>query len=383
MTPVSDDYLMYLKKLYTLSRLDMVVILPDGTAAARYIHRVHNISMSEKRKKARESFLRHKRILYQQLHHWENSEAPELYEGYYFFGICVQENGESAYLVLGPFYIEEDVQTILESGLPHYSLMDLPSVRSLFIAQSDEEAAAVPQVRSEDIERADTNDKTLITSNARYERTIRAAVTAGDPALLELVLQSGHFADAGHYDTNQGPLHNRKNLLLAYNTVMCRAAEDGGASSVQARSLCADLAERIDRRVSISEMVQMHQELPFLYCNLVAESRIKNCSVRVRHCQKWLMDHLTEEPTLQAAAEACQVSYEHLSRCIKKDCGCGFLDLLHAMRCRRAQVFLMAGFSVMDTAQKVGYHSSSEFCRAFRRLYNLSPGQWQTQHENF
>lgn len=375
-----DEFLDYIRQLYTLSHLDMTIILPDGRRLAEYTSSVKNASMALRRSCAREDFLGKKLQEYHQAGCWQESELPERSGAYYFYGLTADI--DDAFLILGPFYVDEDVGMILESGLPHYSMKDLPALRSLF-RQNHPQRSSV-QMDAKDIirgiESAENNDRTLIMSNARYEQLMRSAVRSGDMKVLQDTLDGGHFADDGHYDTNQGHLRNVKNLILVSNTLSCRAAEEGGASSAHVRSVCADLAAQIEKTTSIRELNQLGRKIPVIYCKIVEESRMKDHSYLIRIFLQWMRDHMTETITLADAARYCSVSYGYLSRKIAEECHESFSHLLHTMRCRRAEFYLECGTPVSETSLKVGYSSASLFCKAFRQLYGSTPGQWQKQH---
>jgi AraC-like DNA-binding protein len=54
------------------------------------------------------------------------------------------------------------------------------------------------------------------------------------------------------------------------------------------------------------------------------------------------------------------------------------IQFAKSMRLNTAAMNMIAGMNVHEAAMEVGYVSSSQFSREFKRLYGLSPKQWST-----
>ena len=69
-----------------------------------------------------------------------------------------------------------------------------------------------------------------------------------------------------------------------------------------------------------------------------------------------------------------------LSRRINREYGDSFSALLNGMRIERACQYLHLSIPVQDVAERVGYKSSSQFCRQFRSVMQMTPTEWRTKN---
>ncbi len=82
--------------------------------------------------------------------------------------------------------------------------------------------------------------------------------------------------------------------------------------------------------------------------------------------------------SLSVLADKFNYSPAYLSLFFKEQMGNNFSDYLEEVRMNHAEDLLMNSFmSVSEIAEAVGYNSANTFCRAFRRIYGMSPGQYR------
>lgn len=413
-----NTYIEALRQINILSRLDLLLLLPDGNVAANFSHYTQHKMIRTRRANARKKFL--DEVLPQFLHEpdYAGSAAPAATDGYFFYALPVMVADIRLLLCLGPFYIDQLVTGMIEADLPHYGINEIPDAASLFSrlsgagsvcrasdsgdasvfcfpspdsssvhagsAASDSSRAQLSRA-DEELELAELarqNPVAHIRHNARLEKLIRNAITNGDVEFMEHELKNLYFMEAGHYQANADQLRRMKQIAMLVNTVSCRAAEDGGAPSVWIRSICASISDQIETLNDIARLNDLRKELPLLYCRKVRESKLEGHSPYVRQCIRWIHARLREDITLKAAAAHCGISYEYMSRLINQECGCSFSELLHQIRCQVATDFLKYGASVSETAEKCGYKTSSQFCHAFQKRYGTSPKKWQQEHSS-
>ena len=73
------------------------------------------------------------------------------------------------------------------------------------------------------------------------------------------------------------------------------------------------------------------------------------------------------------------VSPEHLSRLFRKETGFGFREFRNLLRLQRAEQLLCRpeGGSVASIAAECGFADSNYFSVAFKKMYGVSPKQYQ------
>lgn len=101
----------------------------------------------------------------------------------------------------------------------------------------------------------------------------------------------------------------------------------------------------------------------------------------VRQARGYIARHCAEKLTLQEVADHCFVSQWHLSKLLNKHLGKPFYDLLNAERVRRAKELLEdPALRISEVAEQVGYADTAHFSRVFKKLENMSAGEWRNLH---
>lgn len=118
------------------------------------------------------------------------------------------------------------------------------------------------------------------------------------------------------------------------------------------RSICTDFADQIEETDDIFRLNALIKEMSAVYCKRVRDTKMEGYSPHVRQCIRWMHAHIDKDPTLREAAKHNGVSYEYMSRLLNKECGCGFSDLLHRIRCEAAAGYLQCGEGIRETAEK-------------------------------
>jgi len=290
---------------------------------------------------------------------------------------------QPCFLVFGPFLLKEEKNYVMGRGLNQYTLEELHAFLPLFLYPSDASGPLdMEMVQLKEEERLTQeenlcyNDDSVILNNSALEMELDMVIRQGDTERLKIMLNQSFFSEPGHYEVGNS-LRKEKNLMLVRNTLSARAAERGGAPTIYIRSLCADYARKIEETTKIDRLYELRKEIPMEYCREVKESRQGMYSPLVRKCIAYIEAHLSEEVRLDQLSEHCHVSYEYLSRVLKKECGVSFRELLNQIRIARAQRYLLLGASAGEAAEKTGYKTTAHFCRVFRQQTNETPTQWQ------
>lgn len=385
-------YTEYLKNINILSKLDIVMITRDGNVAADFIKCSNHKFIQKRRNEARREFIDYVLSLSDTDPDFQGTVSPHMIKEYYFHAAVIMLGQDKYILCIGPFYIDEFISSMIEADLPHYRLTDIKSALNIFQSipgeldkqesfsarKDDSQNVIQKELEIREINRL--NPTSQIRYNAKNEKIIRLAITNGDIDIIKEYNNKFDYMMPDHLLIGEEPLKRAKHGISSGNSVYCRAAEDGGASSVLVRNICAEYAERINKTNDLEQLINLRKEAALIYCRKVREVKQKKYSLYVRRCVNWIEDHLSDNITLSDAAKWCGVSYDYLSRLIKQDCGCSFSELVHKSRCQVAVYYLQYGMEIWEIAEKCGYKSSSQFCHAFHKLYGMSPGNWQKEH---
>ena len=91
---------------------------------------------------------------------------------------------------------------------------------------------------------------------------------------------------------------------------------------------------------------------------------------------KYLSSHLEESVTIEDIAAQVGMSRAVFHRRFKQATTMSPLQFVKSMRLNTAAMKIAAGMNVNEAAAGVGYLSSSQFSREFKRMYGQSPRQW-------
>jgi two-component system response regulator YesN len=99
----------------------------------------------------------------------------------------------------------------------------------------------------------------------------------------------------------------------------------------------------------------------------------------VRRGKLFVQEHYADpDVTLEQAAERLQVSPVYFGRVFKQELGISFGHYLTQTRMKRAiQLLTATDLSVLDVAERVGYHSQHYFSTSFRKQFGMSPLQYR------
>ncbi len=91
---------------------------------------------------------------------------------------------------------------------------------------------------------------------------------------------------------------------------------------------------------------------------------------------EYLSTHLNEQVTIDDMAEHVGMSRAVFHRRFKEATTLSPIQFVKSMRLNNAAMKIAEGKTVSEAAWDVGYQSSSQFSREFRRMYGQSPRQW-------
>ncbi|MDR2178084.1 MAG: response regulator [Treponema sp.] len=95
----------------------------------------------------------------------------------------------------------------------------------------------------------------------------------------------------------------------------------------------------------------------------------------------WIKTHLTEDITMDQAANQVSVNYSYFSEKFKQHTGVHFREYLKRRRIALAMRILAEGnYRVYEAAEKCGYRDVKYFLRQFKEIAGVSPGVWSRMY---
>lgn len=88
--------------------------------------------------------------------------------------------------------------------------------------------------------------------------------------------------------------------------------------------------------------------------------------------------HYMEEVTPAALAEKFHINISYLSQLFKKESGVTYTEYLTDLRIRQAcRLLCSTDAKIADVAEMVGFHDYFYFARVFKKVMNMSPGEYR------
>ena len=202
-----------------------------------------------------------------------------------------------------------------------------------------------------------------IDSERQLQQSIRAGDKEGSQRLLNVLL-SGLYLACGN-DLAKIKQHVHSLLVL-----MSRAAIDGGADVNDIFRLSQSYEPEIEKLRNLEELNRWLSMVLHRFINFVFDfNDIKHHNVK---------ENLAEKLTLEDAAEHVSLSKSYFCRILKDELGYTFTEYVNHLRVERAKLYLRdSTMSIADIAYAVGFDDQSYFTRIFKKLTNVSPGQYR------
>lgn len=210
-----------------------------------------------------------------------------------------------------------------------------------------------------------------IDSERQLQQSIRAGDKEGSQRLLNVLL-SGLYLACGN-DLAKIKQHVHSLLVL-----MSRAAIDGGADVNDIFRLSQSYEPEIEKLRNLEELNRWLSMVLHRFINFVFDfNDIKHHNV-IYQTTAYIKENLAEKLTLEDAAEHVSLSKSYFCRILKDEPGYTFTEYVNHLRVERAKLYLRdSTMSIADIAYAVGFDDQSYFTRIFKKLTNVSPGQYR------
>lgn len=246
--------------------------------------------------------------------------------------------------------------------LDHFSDTDNllpPSQKKDFTVRED------PQIARASIEQRYSEENALLIAiaSADHERAI-----ASYTKLIRYHIQA-------RADT---PLEDQRHRTVIMNSLCRKAVEVAGVHPLYIDELSTHFATEINRIRTAHGLDKLMSDMIREYCLLVKKHAMKGYSTITRQIVSYIDFHYTEELSLAYFAKMFNLSRSYLSDLFRKETGSTLTDFIHQVRMRHAIALLnSSAMPITAIATSCGYNDVNYFIRRFKKVYGLSPRQYQ------
>ena len=214
----------------------------------------------------------------------------------------------------------------------------------------------------------------------KFENALIRAVTNGQ---TDIDLNAFNTINSSIFEKRTNDtLRNAKNYDIIMNTLLRKAAENGGVHPLYIDRLSSQFAHKIEQLESMKDnsalMVEMFQE----YCRLVRDHSLKSYSPIVQSVILLIDSDLSADLSTQTLAKAQSVSLGYLSAVFRKETGKTLSQFVREKRINYAKHLLITtSLQVQTIALHCGIMDSQYFTKIFRSETGVTPKEFRQQKD--
>ena len=221
-----------------------------------------------------------------------------------------------------------------------------------------------------------TTFKQMVELRYAYENELMSAVSRGITLKAELQHPSAFpsFLDSRSPD----PVRNLKNYCIIMNTLLRKAAEQGGVHPIHLDEMSRNFALKIEAFPTLAEGRGLMDEMFVAYCQLVKKHSSKNYSHLIQQTMIYIDNDLEGDLSLNVLAEKLNVNGSYLSSLFKKEMGQTLTDYITAKRMTLAMKLLgTTQMQIQMVAQICGIPDVNYFTKKFKKTTGKTPKEYR------
>ncbi|MBE6577439.1 MAG: helix-turn-helix domain-containing protein [Ruminococcaceae bacterium] len=227
----------------------------------------------------------------------------------------------------------------------------------------------------------DSIDDTLLNIKAmetryKFENELIQAVVHGQLHKEKLLVSS--FSEKLFEKRAQDPLRNAKNYGIIMNTLLRKAAEEGGVHPVYIDKMSSSFALKIEQMSSLSQNTALMKEMFRSYCKLVRKHSVQKYSLTVQKTILIIDNDLSADLSLSALAAQQNISCAYLSSLFKKETGKTVSEYIREKRMQYAERLLSTThLQVQTVALHCGVMDVQYFSKLFKKHTGKTPKEYR------
>ena len=217
----------------------------------------------------------------------------------------------------------------------------------------------------------------------RYEASaaLTEAVKAGNLSLA-LRLMQGIYIGITSMVRNPDPMRNAQNMCIVMNTQLRHAMEERKIHPYRLDMVSSEIGHQIEALKSMEDVGKFYTHIIHRYCELALEINYSHLEPLSRQAVVYIKNHLTDNLTVKATAEALLVNPNYLSGKFHQEVGMTFTDFVNQQRTEQAASLLRhTNLQIQQIASTVGYNNASHFAKQFIRFYSMTPRDYRRRNE--
>ena len=211
-----------------------------------------------------------------------------------------------------------------------------------------------------------------------FENELIRAVALGQQHKSEMLLSA--FSDDILEKRVQDPIRNAKNYCIILNTLLRKAAEQGGVHPLHIDRVSSKLATKIEQIQNIRAVAELMKEIFLTYCRLVRKHSTGKYSNVVKNTVLMIDADISTELSLSELAKKQGITAEYLATVFKKETGKTVIEYIRDKRINHAIHLLnTTNLQIQTIAMHCGIMDVQYFSKIFKRQVGKTPREYREE----
>lgn len=288
-------------------------------------------------------------------------------ENYYVSIPCIPENSQL-------FAVLDSFAEIIWRGNDNYIFREIhpEKIEQASFAPIMKKDAVDPESNSWNIQ--------MIETRYNFENEMFRAVSQGQYQKAAFFLSS--LNSLSFEKRLSDPVRNIKNYCIITNTLLRKAAQEGGVHPFYLDRISSDFASKIEQIPSTAAAQELMGDMFRSYCRLVRKHTMKHYSPPVQRAITTIDSDLTANLTLNTLATAQNLSPSYLSALFSQETGQTLTEYVNQKRIKLAMRLLATTkLQIQTIAQHCGILDVHYFSKVFKKAVGLTPKQYRESQQ--
>ena len=211
-----------------------------------------------------------------------------------------------------------------------------------------------------------------------YENELMEIVSKGLTNRAEIMMSS--VSQLNYQPRVPDPLRNHKNYCIICNTLLRKAAQEGGVHPFHLDKISSQYARQIENAPNLETTSHLISDMVRGYCRLVRVKAHAQHSALIDRTLTYIDSNLSGDLSLHTLAGLLQITPSYLSSLFHRETGQTIACHINHQRLRAAcHLLANTRLQVQTVAQLSGFSDPNYFSKRFKQQYGVTPAQYRQQ----
>lgn len=210
-----------------------------------------------------------------------------------------------------------------------------------------------------------------------FEEEMLSHVEHGRTAEIEEMFRGVVTGRAGTMASDT--LRQQKNLLICVATLVTRAAIRGGLNREQAFALSDMYIQKAELMTDVLSLTRLNAQMVLDFTKRVAAEKAGiHHSKLIRKARDYVLARIGEGITTEQLAKELGMNRTYLCKLFAEETGLTIHQYVTRIKIEEAKRLMdITPKSIAEIAEYLGFSSQSYFQKVFKKLYGITPGEYQ------